>query len=204
MTYPRLTVSLAVILGLGAIVPSASAKERPSPAANQRLHALVSARQVEGLSPDLGYGSIPLPLPKGQVQRFTFNHYRQGEVPPPIPAILRGTLSPALVQEVEYRRAFALEYFREQALRRPSHIAGGIYFPPPLGTPFLPVRPINAFDYLPVFRITLSGEQALARETTRAEAVQARAAAVEARATAAQARATAARATAVRRQVNHR
>ena len=165
MTYPHTTLSLVVVLGMGAILPSASAKERPSPAGNKRFFTFVSARQSQDTSPDLGFGSLPLPLPRGQVASFTRNLERQGQIPPPIPGILRGTLSPPIVQNVEYRRAFALEYFREQALRRRGHIAGGIFFTPPQGTPYFPVRPINAFNYLPVFRISLL--RAVARPSAR-------------------------------------
>jgi hypothetical protein len=113
----------------------------------------VNSRQFTGLSPDLGFGQIPLPLPRGQVRRFK-ELQRENPKPPPIPRVLRHQpLAPRVAAEAAYRRAFALELYREEALHRASHIAGGIFFTPPFGTPYFPVRRLNAFNYLPVFRI---------------------------------------------------
>jgi len=159
MTFTRKVFSLAVLAGGWALAHPSIAEARPRASGNQRFHALARARQVgngaafQGLSPDLGFGSIPLPLNRTAVRLFDRFHRRQGLVPPPIPRILQGNLSNNLLNRIAFRQAFALELARERALLRGDNTYGGIFFQPPLGTPFTPVRNINLFTYLPVFRI---------------------------------------------------
>jgi len=157
MTLQKI-LSWAVLIGVGTLLgptsAEAKAKPKPKPTESKRFHAFVSARQATGLSPDLGFGSLPLPLPKAEVAFVTGSHAHFGPVPPPIPKSLLGPLTPALEAKIVAREALILEVFREEALRKPSHIAGGIYFSPALGTPYTPVRPINVFTYFPVFRVS--------------------------------------------------
>ncbi|SIN67812.1 hypothetical protein SAMN05444166_0024 [Singulisphaera sp. GP187] len=149
MTVSRKVLSLAVLVGGWSILSPtfAEAKTRPH-AKNQALHAMVSARQTASLSPDLGFGSVPLPLNQRQVNQFLRNYFSNPN--PRIPASLRADPNSA---NANARRAFALEVFRERALLKISSVAGGVFFTPPVGTPYTPVAANNFLQRLPIFRV---------------------------------------------------
>jgi hypothetical protein len=156
MNFPRKIFSLAVLAAGWALLQPASAEAaRPSAISARQLHKLAHARQLGDIqSPDLGFGTVPLPLNPALVRLYDRNHRHQGMVPPPIPGfLLLNPLPPFLASRVGFRQAFALELARERALRSADGTSGGIFFQPPLGTPYTPVRNLNLFTYLPVFRI---------------------------------------------------
>jgi hypothetical protein len=148
MIVSRKVLSLAVLVGGWSILSPTFAEAKTRPAANNRLHALVSARQGTGLSPDLGFGQIPVPLNPHQVSQFLSNYNRNPF--PPISAALRAN---PLSANANARRAFALEVFRERALLKISGVAGGVFFSPPAGTPYFPVSSNNFLSRLPIFRV---------------------------------------------------
>ena len=151
MTVSRKVLSLAVLVGGWSILsPTFAEAKTPRPnAKNQGLRALVSARQTTAdRSPDLGFGTLPLPLLQSQVNRFLRNLQLNRNVP--IPASLRAN---PLSFQANARRAFALEVFRERALLKPSGVAGGVFFSSPNGTPFFPVTANNFLARLPIFRV---------------------------------------------------
>jgi hypothetical protein len=82
------------------------------------------------------------------VNQFLRN-YRQNPNPR-IPASLRANPFSA---QANYNRAFALEVFRERSLAKISGVAGGVFFTPPVGTPYFPVAANNFLRRLPVFRV---------------------------------------------------
>lgn len=144
-----LSVAVVVVVGGWALLLPASAEAGSGAAGNEKFHEFLSARQTQELSPDLGFGQLPLPLPRGQVRRIEARlPYRR-----PLPRIPRSLRRNPFSERANLQRATTLEVLRELALRRPSHIAGGLYFSPPNGTPYFPVRPINALNYLPIFRV---------------------------------------------------
>jgi hypothetical protein len=161
MRLSRKVLSLAVLVGgVYALQPTTA-----QAAGNGKFHALaVSARQATtGFSPDLGFGSIPLPLNPAAVRAFDRNlqtgikfFKRTGRLYPETPALQNfaqtGNASPALLTRIQNREAFSLELARERALRRPDDTYGGIQFTPPTGTPYAPVSNLNLFTFLPVFR----------------------------------------------------
>jgi len=162
MSLSRKVLSLAVLVGGWALVQPDSAQA----AGNGKFHALaVHSRQaVTGFSPDLGFGSIPLPLNKGAVAAFDRNlnsglkYLRRTGHVLPLPTVLQnavntGNFSNALLTRIQNRQAFALELARERALRRPNDTYGGVQFTPPTGTPYFPVSNVNLFTFLPVFEI---------------------------------------------------
>ncbi|AGA28166.1 hypothetical protein [Singulisphaera acidiphila] len=150
MTVSRKVLSLAVLVGGWSILSPtfAEAKTRPNVKNQKALRALVSARQTESLSPDLGFGSVTLPLNQRQVNQFLNNYFRQPNAR--ISASLRANPYSA---EANARRAFALEVFRERAMLKISGIAGGVFFSPPAGTPYYPVAANNFLQRLPIFRV---------------------------------------------------
>lgn len=149
MTVSRKVLCLAVLVGGWSLLSPDTAEARTRPnARNQNLRALVRARQTETLSPDLGFGSVPLPLNQRQVNQFLNNYFRNPN--PPISAALRANPFSANAQA---RRAFALEVFRQRALLKVSSVAGGVFFQPPVGTPYTPVAANNLFQRLPIFRV---------------------------------------------------
>jgi hypothetical protein len=156
MIIPQKFVGLAVLVGGWALIqPAPVEAAKHSKVSAERFHKLAHthARQAAGQSPDLGFGSIPLPLPPSLIRLYDKNLRHQGPIPPPIPGfLLQNPLPPGLAARAAYRRAFALELARERALAD-SDVSGGIFFTPPLGTPYYPVKSLNLFNYLPVFRI---------------------------------------------------
>jgi hypothetical protein len=143
MRLSRKVLSLAVLVGgLYALQPTTA-----QAAGNGKFHALaVSARQAQqGFSPDLGFGSIPLPLNPAAVRAFDRNlataarfTRHTGRVLYPLTPALRhfsqtGQASNALLARIQNREAFSLELARERAL--------GILPIPPGQLRFL-----NAFD----------------------------------------------------------
>lgn len=148
MIVSRKILSLAVLVGGWSILSPTFAEAKTRPAANHKLHALVSARQTEGLSPDLGFGQIPIPLNPHQVSQF-FNRYNRN----PFPPISRALLADPNSAAANMRRAFALEVFRERALLKISGVAGGVFFSQPFGTPYFPVSSNNFLRRLPIFRV---------------------------------------------------
>lgn len=150
MTVSRKVLSLAVLVGGWSILSPtfAEAKTRPNVKNQKALRALVNARQSESLSPDLGFGSVPLPLNQRQVNQFLNSYFRNPN--PRIPASLRANPNSA---DANARRAFALEVFRERALLKISSVAGGVFFTPPVGTPYFPVAANNFLQRLPIFRV---------------------------------------------------
>jgi len=152
MTFQRKMMSLAVLAAGWAIVQPTEAQAKPKGGGKLAALARNRARQNEGdFSPDLGFGSIPLPLNPARVRLYDKNHRHQGVVPPPIPRAFNNP-SNRLLNAIAFRQAFALELARERALARADNVYGGIFFQPPLGTPFTPVNNLNLFTYLPVFR----------------------------------------------------
>jgi len=162
MSLSRKVLSLAVLIGGWAYVQPTSAQA----AGNGKFHALaVHSRQVvTGFSPDLGFGSIPLPLNPGAVRAFDRNlnsaikYFKRTGQQLPLPTVLQnvvntGNASNALLTRIQNRQAFALELARERALRRPNDTYGGVQFTPPLGTPYTIVSNVNLFTFLPVFEI---------------------------------------------------
>jgi len=164
MSLSRKVLSLAVLVGGWYAIQPTTAQA----AGNGKFHALaVSARQVDGVSPDLGFGSLPLPLNPGAIRQFDRNlaaglrfFKRTGRVYPFSPALRRlantGQGSNALLAQIQFRQAFSLELARERALRRPNFTYGGVQFTPPDGTPFAPVSNLNLFTFIPVFRLAQS------------------------------------------------
>jgi hypothetical protein len=148
MIVSRKILSLAVLVGGWSLLSPTFAEAKTRPAANRKLHAMVSARQTEGLSPDLGFGQIPLPLNPRQVNQFLRNYFRN-----PTPPISAGLRADPNFDGAQFRRAFALEVFRERALLKISGVAGGVFFSPPSGTPYFPVSSNNFLRRLPVFRV---------------------------------------------------
>ncbi|WP_406699044.1 hypothetical protein V5E97_09205 [Singulisphaera sp. Ch08] len=149
MTVSRKVLSLAVLVGGWSILSPTFAEARTRPnAKNQALRAMVRARQTQDLSPDLGFGSVPLPLNQRQVNQFLNNYFRNPN--PPISASLRANPFSA---EANSRRAFALEVFRQRALLKVSSVAGGVFFTPPVGTPYFPLAANNFLNRLPIFRV---------------------------------------------------
>jgi len=151
MMYSRKMMSLAVLAAGWALAQPATVEAKAHPRSNAKIGALARARQAANESPDLGFGTLPLPLPPAAIRLYDRNHRKQGPVPPPIPAILNNP-SQNVLNRVALRQAFALELARERALRRADTTNGGIFFTPPLGTPFFPVKNLNLFTYLPVYR----------------------------------------------------
>lgn len=150
MMISRKVLSLAVLVGGWSILSPTFAEAKTRPANNNRLRALVSARQTQtqNLSPDLGFGQVPVPLLPRQVSRFLQNYFNR----PP------GRISPQLRANpfsagANARRAFALEVFRERALLKVSGVAGGVFFSAPQGTAFTPVSANNFLQRLPIFRV---------------------------------------------------
>ena len=78
MTVSRKVLSLAVLVGGWSILSPtfAEAKNARPNAKNKALRALVSARQTEAVSPDLGFGTVPLPLNQRQVNQFLRTYFR--------------------------------------------------------------------------------------------------------------------------------
>jgi hypothetical protein len=149
MTVSRKVLSLAVLVGGWSILSPTFAEARTRPnAKNQGLRALVTAQQTDTVSPNLGFGSVPLPLIQRQVNQFlaTYNRNRN----PRIPASLAA--NPFSVA-ANARRAFALEVFRERALLKPSGVAGGVFFPSSPATAYFPVSANNFLARLPIFRV---------------------------------------------------
>jgi hypothetical protein len=151
MTVSRKVLSLAVLVGGWSILSPtfAEAKNARPRARNQALRTLVSARQTETTSPDLGFGTLPLPLNQIQVNNFLRNYFRNPN-PRPIPRSLRE--NPITFQS-NARRAFALEVFRQRALLKPSGVAGGLLFTGASGTAFVPVAANNVLTRLAIFRV---------------------------------------------------
>jgi len=149
--YSRKMMSLAVLAAGWAIAQPETAEAKTHPKSNAKIGALARARQANQ-SPDLGFGSLPLPLNPAAVRQYDRNHRKQGPTPPPIPSVLLNNPSQAVLNLVAFRQAFALELARERALARADDTSGGIFFTPPDGTPIVPVNSLNLFTYLPVFR----------------------------------------------------
>jgi len=148
MIVSRKILSLAVLVGGWSILSPTFAEAKTRPHANQRLHALVKARQGESLSPDLGFGQVPLPLNQRQVNQMLNRYFRNPNAP--IPRAIRANPNSGVAN---FRRAFSLEVFRERALLKISGVAGGVFFTPPAGTPYFPVSSNNLFRRIPAFRI---------------------------------------------------
>jgi len=148
MIVSRKVLSLAVLVGGWSILSPTFAEAKTRPAAHNRLHALVTARQTSGLSPDMGFGQIPLPLNQRQVNQMLNRYFRNPREP--ISPALRANPNSAAAN---YRRAFALEVFRERALLKVSGVAGGVFFTAPTGTPYFPVSANNLFRRIPAFRV---------------------------------------------------
>lgn len=148
MIVSRKILCMAVLVGGWSMLSATSAEARTRPGANGRLRALVSARQTGELSPDLGFGQVPLPLNPRQVNQFMRN-YNRNPFPPISPALLADPFS----ANANARRAFALEVFRQRALPKISGVAGGVFFSPGAGTPYFPVSSNNFLTRLPIFRV---------------------------------------------------
>jgi len=148
MMISRKVLSLAVLVGGWSILSPTFAEARTRPANSNRLRALVSARQTETLSPDLGFGQVPLPLNQREVNQFLRNYFRNPNAP--ISPALRANPFSAVANS---RRAFAAEVFRQRALLKLSSVAGGVFFTPPVGTPYFPVSSNNFLRRIPAFRV---------------------------------------------------
>lgn len=149
MIVSRKVLCLAVLVGGWSMLSPTFAEARTRPGANNiRLRALVSAQQTGDLSPDLGFGQLPLPLNQRQVNQFMRNYNRNPNAP--ISAALRAN---PFSEQANYNRAFALEVFRQRSLGKISGVAGGVFFTPPVGTPYFPVAANNFLRRLPVFRV---------------------------------------------------
>jgi len=86
------------------------------------------------------------PFSKAGIDNFNRRVIRQGRRPPPI----AGPLDPSTAA---FRRDYILALYRYRALRH-GGTAGGVFFTPPSGTPYFPVKPLNIFTYFPVYRAT--------------------------------------------------
>jgi|GEM_PF-2190762 len=143
-------LTFAAIMGGWILLSPTFAEARTRPArANARLRNLITAQQeATGLSPNLGFGQLPLPLNQQEVNRFVRNYFQN-----PMPRISPQLRANPYSEQANLRRAFALEVFRERAMAKVSSVAGGVYFSPPNGTPYFPLVSNNFLRRLPVFRV---------------------------------------------------